>query len=353
MLRLSFSSISLYMKCPRAYWFRYLAKPKPPKRIDLPRLFGGVVHQHVRRIEKRPKEPRRFYFREMKGAVNQAYMWWGEALEQTDDSLILASDEQITEYNKLLAICISHYWKISEPGPPPLPPVERTYTHVWSPGVTLTGTIDQIRPASVEKIALIRPELVDGGELRDGYDPVWLVDLKTNRRPFSPYQEKGSEAKWVRLQYELHAYLQPTVYTWLYEQTHGKKPAGFIWWHLRSGKRYYTYREEADYVDLRQVIDHVVANLNAQSFPKHVGALCQFCDYISPCRPGPFLISLPEMQTAAPIELVPNPVIQRDPVQLRLKLKVPRQPKKLELEVFPIPMDQIVYIGGEPWDETV
>ncbi len=331
-------------------------RPKPPRVVDLPRLFGSVVHQHIERMEQLSSNPeQRFYYKDRRSAVNAAYYWWNRALEENRDRLILVTDQGLSEYQRLLGICINQYWNTSVSRPRPIH-VEWKLTQRWDVGVALTGVIDQVRPLSIEQIRRFRPALVQDSQLVEGYDPVWLVDLKTNRGSFTPYQPEGQVAdteKWVRQQFELHNYLQPTIYTWLYERTTGKKPIGFIWWHLRSGQYYPTFRVDEHYARLARVVDHVVGNLEVQSFPEHVGTHCRYCDFINPCQGGPFLVAWPGNEPGGQ-QLIrqPNPVIVREPRQLRLRLQVERQPGR--------PPDgpdehqtgeKVWYIGERPWDD--
>ncbi|MDP1710365.1 MAG: PD-(D/E)XK nuclease family protein [candidate division WWE3 bacterium] len=350
MLNLSHTRLSTFFTCPRQYFFHY--HTNIPSKVDLPRLFGQEVHRHIAQMEKLPREPRRFYYQTKKSAINAWFHRWRRALEREEDRLILAEEEQTKKYGSLGAVCIANYWNGVVDRPRPIQ-VEETYSHLWKPGAKLVGTIDQLRELPLESIANFRPNLVQDGKLAQGYNPAAIVDLKTNRLSYDPqvFKEDPDLKEWVRLQYDLHEYSQPTIYTWLYLKANGKMPVGFFWFHLRSSKLFFTWRDEQDFETLADQIEHLLGNLEAQSFPKSVGQYCRYCDYIDSCRPRPFLVSYPgELpQSEGEMETLESRVEEREAKQLRLKIKVPRE--KREKPAVRKSDKQTILVGGEPWDE--
>lgn len=350
MLNLSYTKLSIFFTCPRQYFFRF--HTSIPRMVTLPQLFGQEIHRHIAQMERFPKDPRRFYYQTKKSAINAWFHRWRRALEREEDRLILAEEEQTKEYGSLGAVCIANYWSGVVDRPRPIQ-VEETYSHLWKPGVMLVGTIDQLRELPLESITNLRPNLVQNGKLVQGYNPIAIVDFKTDRLSYDPqvFKEDPDLKEWVRLQYDLHEYNQPTLYTWLYFKATGKMPVGFFWFHLRSGKLFFTWRDEHDFKTFTEQVEYFLENSEAQSFPKNVGRHCRYCSYISPCRPRPFLVSYPghPPRSEGEMEVLESRVKERKAKQLRLKVKIPR--KKGEKPTTRKSDEQIILVGGEPWDD--
>jgi hypothetical protein len=136
----------------------------------------------------------------------------------------------------------------------------------------------------------------------------------------------------------------------LYWQKTGHKVIGFIWYHLRSGKWFFTLREEDDFAELLNAIAFVRDNVEEGHFPKRPRKdSCPTCPYLVPCNEDRyFLISRGEDPTGDLItpEMIPN-LIEKDPnQQLKLKLKVPkpkREPPSVQPVAYPV-------IRQLPWD---
>lgn len=330
-LNVSMSSIGAYLKCGRLYYYMY--KSGLPRKTDYPRACGIAVHQHVWQMHQPVANPRAFFF-ERKGSALKAWIFrWRHALEEITSSgkLERRDANEDLRFERLGILCIAKYWDIFGKLLPPLS-VERRYEHVLASGVKLVGIADQIRQVSPEYIAKHRPDLIIGGKLKDGYDPVIIMDLKTGYHDFDVSRRRFNRdpnlIEKVRAQFELHENLQATALTFLYQQANdGRKPIGFVWYHMRSGAAFFTYRGEADYQTLYGDVYHLVENVDAESFPKHVGPHCGFCDHFQPCRENrDFLLVTAEnpsnfnTRLAIPV-IVPTGVIKSGRVQKRLKLR--------------------------------
>lgn len=345
-------SLDAYLDCPRQWY--YNRHPRIPKRTNIPRLFGIEMHKHTALLYRPTREPRPFYFRDRKSAINAWFNRWKRALEEVSSKgkLILPDKERAEEYGQIGAFCISKYWDANLNLLRPLE-IEKRYEAILAPGISFVGVVDQIRSVSIDWVKSHRPELVQGRQLIEGFENVVIVDLKTDYSHYDLHQfkEDPSLEEIIRRQYELHENLQATSFTFLLEKTTGKKPIGFLWYHLRSGKVFFTYREDADYKVLSDVVNHFLENINAQSFPKHVGRHCQFCDYMEPCREDRyFLIARPEEvgEKAPGLEFIPNPVTKSSSRQLRLKLHVPRKRRE---EPVVLPPRKPIVLEGSPWND--
>lgn len=352
--RVSFSGIQLYQDCARK-WF-YDRHPGVPKRTDYPRLGGIAVHRHIRKFYDQPAEPRPFFYRDLRSAVGAWSNRWQRAVAEAKarDMLLFVNEAKEEEYLKTGIICVTQYWKRHVDKPRPLE-IERRHEVYLGQGVRLVGIFDQLRAVSLDWVSRHRPELIQNGQLADGYDPVVIFDLKTDYLDFdaTKLSENPTLAEQVREQYMLHEYLQPTLYTYLYERRTGKKPVGFIWYHLRSGKGFPTYREDHDYLSLFASVNHYLENIAAESFPKRVERRCKTCDHLLPCREDRhFLVVKPEEvgeESELPL-VVPSPVEKESWRQLRLGPY--RIRRRVPLPVVPsVPVSPRLVISGLPWDE--
>jgi hypothetical protein len=308
-------------------------------------------------MEEAVRDERRFYYKTPESAKGAWRSRWRRAL--TRDQALMEESERAKAgpYYGLGMDLSDLYWEASLERPRPLE-VEKRYSFFLRAGLNLVGVVDQVRPLTLKQAAHLRPDLVVRGRLAKGHAPVMLVDLKSGFWGYDPNtrKEEGQEAtqgEWIRTQFQLHEYYQPTIYTRLYEKVTGKRPVAFGWWHLRTGQVFYTYRGEEDYQALDEAIEHVVGNLNSQSFPKNPGFACRRCDFLEACRARAFLVSYPGAlgTVHADLEELASGVEERNPKQARLKgLVVPRARQEPPPE--PEQGDpEVVLVGGEPWDE--
>lgn len=351
-LRTSRSDLETYLDCPRKWYYNH--HPEIPKKTDYPRLCGGEVHHHIAWFYHPTLEPRPFYYKNKKSAIGTWFKRWERALEKAtrEEKLILVNEKLAKEYGRIGVYCINNYWNANVNLPRPLE-VEGCYKAYLGSGVIFVGRFDQVREVSLDWVRTHRPEIVENGRLLPGFDNKVIVDLKTDYLDFDPHRlrEDPSLEEQIRLQYELHEDLQATTYTFLYEQKTGKKPIGFLWYHLRSGKMFFTYREDRDYQTLYGVIHHFLDNISTESFPKHVGRHCRFCDYLEPCREDRyFLVVEPEELTEDSLvpRIVPNLIIKDPHRQLKFKWKMSRKKQK---KLVVTSKKKTIVLRNLPWDE--
>ena len=280
-LRLSVSRLGRYGNCPRKYFYQF--ESPLPQLTDYPLLAGVVIHRHIWWMHKEPAKPRPFYYETKTKAIGAWFHRWREELDEATREGLLRERTPFRDkrYARIGLICVARYWDGAVRLPPPLQRESR-YSTAILPGVTLTGTFDQLRQVSLPYIAKHRPDLIVAGRLRDGYDPVVIVDFKTGADDYDIWSRRHFRRdptlmEEVRAQFDLPENLQAPTYTFLYERTTGRKPVGFVWWHLRSGRTFFTYRGEEDYQTLDGVIHHFLENVQAESFPKNVDRHCQWC----------------------------------------------------------------------------
>lgn len=284
-LTFSYSKLGSYMECPKMFYFSYILGLG--KLEDYARLCGTLVHQFVKELYKPTKDGRPFWYKTKQSMIKAWFIRWKLLLEKEAGNIQVIDEKKANEYGTTGAVCLANYWEINQNRPRPIAS-EKRFTARLASGIKILGIFDQLREVSLEYIQRVRPDLVVDGQLHPDYNPVVIVDLKTNR--FGPKPRDVSDIENARKQMQLHTYLQPTAYTWLYEHNTGKKPIGFIWWHLRSGDAFFTYRTSEDYRLFFEQINHVLLGIEAESYPVHPGDHCQYCDYFAPCRGGRALL---------------------------------------------------------------
>ncbi len=280
---ISKSKMLIYSSCRRAYYYVYIAHE--PTKVDYPRLMGSEVHRftaHLYHEHKDPNQP--FFFANITKAHNAWFNSWGRALKANEGSILFPDFEKSQEHAVSGWVCIKNYWDASVNKARPLY-IEKRYTVPIMKSYKFVGIFDQIRQAPLESISKYRPELVVDGQLIDGYDPVFIIDLKTNKQSYdlTVFRPEASLLEQAAHQFSLHEDLQVTAYYWLYWKVFHKLPVGFFWWHLRSGKLFYTYRTQNDFSTFLEKAESMLDGLESSSFPKDSGPYCKYCDYFEIC----------------------------------------------------------------------
>lgn len=331
---LSKSSMGMFATCPRGYYYAYIAGTS--KKVDYPRLMGSEVHRFIAHLYAKHKDPSRpFFYRDIKTAHNAWFGTWNRALIANKGRINFPDEEKAQQYGATGWICIRNYWNTSVDRAKPVH-IEKRYTVPITRGRRFVGIFDQVRLAPLESVRKYRPELISNGQLIDGYDPFFLVDLKTNRYSYdmTVFKPDATPLELAAYQFSLHEDLQVTAYYWLYWQVFHRLPAGFFWWHLRSGKLFYTYRTASDFNTFLEQVEFMLDGLDSGSFPKSVGSHCGFCDHFEVCAMA--RVDRPLMVTNGAVSLDEGPfaaTVEGDveivrSKQLRLKLKVPRRKRE-------------------------
>jgi hypothetical protein len=325
--KLSKSSIGLYLKCPKAFFFAYIQKIK--SKMDYPRLMGIYVHRFIKEMYEGITYP--LYYRSLDTAKDAWKFRWNKALIKYRPIIRFPDSQQEKEHKKAGWSCIQKYWEQNIEKPRPLE-IEKRYEVLLPNGFRFIGVFDQIRKTSIETIKKIRPDLIVDNQLIPGYDPVLIIDYKTGIETWNlaKYNPNATPLEIAAHQFELHDDLQVTAYWWLYQRTHNLMPVGFYWYHLRTGEYFFTYRTEKDYKTFFEVIGQVVSGINAERYPMQVGPDCKSCDFFEVCIASrenrPLLITNPSSEigenTTRDKVIQPNIVVKKAR-QLRFKLEIP------------------------------
>jgi CRISPR/Cas system-associated exonuclease Cas4 (RecB family) len=302
-ISLSKSRMGLFLKCPRSYDFAY--NLHAPQLTDYPRLLGVLVHQFLAQLHKKSKNPdQRFYYKDQNTAKNAWFFQWFSALKEHKDKIKFMDDQLAQDYGVTGWVCIANYWRQNYNRPNPLLIEGRAQAPIIG-GARLMGVFDQLREMSLENIKKFRPDIVKYNsaakkyELDESYTNCVIIDYKTNKNNYDlkKYKPGASLLEQAANQFELHEDLQVTAYTWLYLQIYQKWPVGFFWYHLRTGKYYFTYRTEKDFETLIMQVRYIIDSLNAGLFPKVPGQHCKYCDFFELCagvdRDRPLLVTQP------------------------------------------------------------
>jgi hypothetical protein len=330
--RVSKSSILTFFRCGVQWFFEYLTNL--PRRTDYPRLGGGEIHQHIQLIHRTPKQPRPFYFRTLKAALGSWSHRWDRALEREKDRIILPNAEAAEKMRLHGYKCIANYWKANYQKIAPLA-IEKRFKYLLPDmqNILLYGIFDQLRTPSLEFIKKNRPEIFINGQLSPEYDPVLIVDLKSEYVGKGFYKDDSLEEK-IRGQFKMNVSLEPVIYTYLYNQTMGKRPVGFVYYYLSNNNYIFVRCDDQDYQMMLYIIKIFIEGVRSESFTKAAGSHCRYCDYLEACsersnlyysEPTDFSLVSDEQI----IQSFSSPVIQPQARQLKFKFKVPRSPKKL------------------------
>jgi hypothetical protein len=378
------TALETFLNCPMQYWFHYFSGL--PKKTDFPRVMGIAVHRFLAKLHEKHSGERPFFFKSKQSAISSWFgYYWRTALEEFSEQLGDFPQEKAETYGRVGWFCINNYWeRMSDSKLGAVLESEKTYTHQLSPGVKLTGKLDQVRSASLEYIESFRPELVVNGRLQEGYLPYFILDFKTGRFDFDPRRagennptEAGKATlsrhlagefsldeepilqfleyllgeknlylrdytkvtlpdlsdpavllEILRMQTAFRLGIQETMYTFLFEQKWQKKPVGFLLYNLHNDTVLPTYRDENDYEDLFSQVGYFKANVQAGLYPKIPGMKCQRCDYCLEClgEERSFIsipVDLPDTLSLLPVEVSPRkPEPEK---QMKMKISIPRE----------------------------
>lgn len=290
-------SISMAREAQTCWWKLFLHYCTDlEKKTDYPRLFGSAMHQHAQGFYRKTAEPRPFYYKTLKSAIGGWFGKWERTLDETYKKgiLIKVDPEKEKDYAELGALCTKNFWNGSIKRPRPLQ-LEREY-RVRIPEldyIQLTGKFDQLVEVPIDYIQARRPELVENGQLIPGYDPVAIVDIKTDRYDYdlSPHEKNPTPQDFYRRQFPFHNDLQKTAYSYLYEKNNrGHRNIGFIRWNLRHNIRRFSFSEEPDYQNMFLIFRDIINHFQDQNFYREYGRHCEWCDYLEPCAQDRYLL---------------------------------------------------------------
>ena len=334
MITLSQSKLDKYMRCPAMFYFIYVIHV--PSGMDYHRLVGKGVHKMVARFHKEGNSINPFYFQSVETAVRAWWHEWFTMLEENSDKIKDRTKANDYKFGQSGKRCIQSYWKQTYGKQSPLH-VEKQFSALLG-DVRLLGVFDQVREVPTELLARLRPDLLTGtGELLPGYLPQIILDVKTGFDDYTTPQTKTEPTVEVRArhQFALHEDLQATIYTYIFKQIFGQLPLGFVYYYVRDGRFFLTFRTLEDFKVLEETVSHVLLNLENSSFPKKPGKQCKWCDYFKVCRgERDLLLNIPvtEMDWVKKYTIEEMVSEVEKPVQLKLGLKVKRPKRNSNLE---------------------
>jgi RecB family exonuclease len=233
-MRLSYSSISLYERCPQAFKFQY--EDRMPTSTSPALAFGDSLHRTLHRFHDRPVPvpPSLAELHEMLADewVSDGYRDPGE------EQLYLDHARQV----------LTDYHGENAPSFRIPAALEFRFT-VEVEGVQLSGVID-------------RMDRLPGG----GYE---IVDYKTNRR--------------LPPQMRIDQDLQLSVYHLAAKEIWGIEPERLTLYYLLPRQRMSTSRTPADIDDTRRRIAAVAERIAAGQFEPRANPLCDWCDFQARC----------------------------------------------------------------------
>jgi putative RecB family exonuclease len=232
-VRLSYSAISTYQKCPLSYKFLYV--DKLPTRPSHYLSFGNTIHSVLEFFYKTGPAPIDLK-RLLEELDNQ---WLHEGYE---------NDELEIEYKeKGRSILTQFYNDNIETFAPPLAVEKRFGIDVG--GVTVSGIIDRI-------------DRLPNGDLE-------IIDYKTNAK-LPPKTRIASD-------------LQLPIYHMAAQELFGIAPKKVTLYFLVPNKKMSAQKTEADIDRTRKTILDVAGRIGKQKFDPSKNSLCAWCDFIELC----------------------------------------------------------------------
>lgn len=233
-MKLSYSAISTYQKCPLSY--KYLYVDKLPTKPSHYLSFGNSIHSALEffyRVDK----PEPYSLEELLGELERVWLAEGyesEALEQ--------------EYKAKGQAILSQFYSDNLPSfAVPLAIEKRFYLDF--DGVTLSGVIDRVDRA-------------ENGDIE-------IIDYKTNAK--LPPKAK------------LNTDLQLPIYHMAAKKLYGVAPKKLTLYFLVPNEKVSTTKTKTDIAKAQSTIHAVAKNIGEEKFAPFRNPLCPWCDFIERC----------------------------------------------------------------------
>ena len=233
-MRLSYSAISTYQKCPLSYKFLYVDKlpTKPSHYLS----FGSSIHAALE-FFYRVEVPEPCDLEELLQELDNVWLrdgYEGEALEQ--------------EYKEKGRAILTQFYRENAPSFGVPVAVEKRFA-IDMDGITLSGIIDRI-------------DRLEGGGLE-------IIDYKTNGK--LPPKTK------------INTDLQLPIYHMAAEQLYGIAPQKVTLYFLVPNERVSARKTKTDIKRALAAIRKVAEGIGAQNFDPFKNPLCPWCDFIESC----------------------------------------------------------------------
>ncbi|QBI18261.1 PD-(D/E)XK nuclease family protein [Egibacter rhizosphaerae] len=249
-LRLSFSRVDTYRRCPRQYRYAYIDKlPQPPS----PHLsFGSSVHGALERWwdRKLPDPP------PLEELLQALYDAW-----DTTGFAGMEREEQLRWYTHARDVLARHHARFAEHYVPPVA-VEQWFEVPLPDDIVVVGSIDLVVPTGAGTDA-------SSGAASNG---LGIIDWKTNRRAKTREQVAGD--------------LQLAIYALAARHLWGHDPDWVALDFVVPGMRVTVPREEIDVDAAVAKVRETAARIRSEAFEPQPSRLCAWCDFRTECPAG-------------------------------------------------------------------
>ncbi len=274
--KISPSKITTYKGCPLAYFLKYVEHVKVPDNVRL--VFGKRIHYLLDRFYevnfKSPDSFAGFWFGDWRRTISGEHLRGKAKRElQVKEYPYMGRDEHGNKVEKILKVgnhvdlgdnpvgvffgysnlgssILKRFFERHKQKPPPLERERAFGKRKDEPleinGHPVTGVFDRIDEMSGE---------------------FYITDYKTDKA--SP----GNNS------FILHRHPQFTFYSMAFRMLFGKAEKALLFYHLRTGQVFQTFRSEKDFDYVKRLIDEVVDGVTRNQFTPFYGFHCNFCDY--------------------------------------------------------------------------
>lgn len=271
--KLSASKIEIYKGCSLAYYLQYIKHEKVPRNVRL--VFGKAIHYMLDRfyqVNYKSSDSFVKYWR---------YYWFsdiaGDFLKGKEKDGLETKEFEV---NRKFNIKIGNHLDL---GPEPVGVFfgymklgEGILREFYSRHKSREPPFEKEKSFGIKKDEPIdiAGHLVRGVFDRiDNLDGRWFItDYKTDKS--SP--EKDS--------FVLHRSPQFTLYSYAFRELFETTEEALLYYHLRTGDIFKTYRSQKDYDYLKSLLDEVANGIETEKFVPFYGSHCKFCDYKVACE---------------------------------------------------------------------
>ncbi len=271
--KLSPSKITTYKGCSFSYYLKYVMHERVPSNVRL--MFGKNIHYLLERFYNVNYKSEESFIKFWK------YYWTsgiaGDFLKGREKKNLETEDFKLKEN---FIVKIGNHVDL---GPEPLGVFfgymktgENILRKFYSRHKHLPPPIEKEKAFGFKKD---EPFDIEGVLVRGVFDRIdknekgfYITDYKTDKN--SP--EKDS--------FVLHRNPQFTIYSYAFRKLFGEQEQAILYYHLRSGDVFKTYRSEKDFEYMKRLVNEVAEGISKDHFVPHYGYHCNFCDLKSACE---------------------------------------------------------------------
>ena len=235
-MRISYSALDTFERCPLQYKFRYIDKIPTPKRPEL--FFGGLIHKIVQEALK--KDPAMPSLEELLTMLEEK--WEHEVFE---------SDQNSQAYLTVGQNMIRNFYHDHKPGLTNIVAIEKRFQIPLSEKHTLSGAIDRIDQLP--------------------FGPFEIIDYKTNH--------KLPALRDLAKPMQLAIYKLATEVSWP-----SAKEIRVTYYFLKHNKKIPVPMEDVDSEIIKKEIIKIADKIEkTKEFKPKVSFTCDWCDYQDRC----------------------------------------------------------------------